>query len=153
MVQHQDIDLSVIEKLDGLDSGGAAIDGEHDVGLELLEAFLEGHLAQAVAVVEAAGEVRLYRPAELGQHLHEQRRGADAVHVVVAIYQQPLVVFSCLPEPLDGGIHVWNQVRIGQQLEPWVQELADFGLTGNAPVDEALGHERRQRQLANELAC
>jgi len=152
MVQHEDVDLALVEKLDGLDGGGAAVDGEHDVGLELLKAFLEGHGAQAVAVVEAAGEVRSHGPAQLGQHLSKQRRGADAVHVVVAIDQQPLVVFSRLPEPLDGGVHVWNQERVGQQLEPWIQELADFGLAGDAPVDEALGHKWRERQLANELA-
>ena len=152
VVQHEDVNFFTVEKFDGLDGSGATIDSKHDVHVEFFEAFLQGHGAQAVAAVEAAGQIRLHVPAQLGQHLREQRRGADAVHVVVAIDQQPLVVFPRLPEPLDGGIHVWNQKRVGQQLEPWVQELADFRLAGDAPVDEALRHEWRHRQLAKKLA-
>ena len=138
VVEDEDVDFFLVEKIDGFHGGRAAIDREHDIDIELIEAFLQRNRAEPIAIVKSAGKIRLRVPAESGQHLHQQCGGADAVHVVVAINQQPLVVTACLPKPLDGGFHVWNKKRVGQQLEPGVQELADFRLVGNTPVDETL---------------
>ena len=138
VVEDEDVDFFLVEKIDGFHGGRTAIDCEHDIDFELLEAFFQRNRAEPVAIVESAGKIRLCIPAKTGQHLHQKGGGGDAVHVVVTINQQPLVVTARLPKPLDGGFHVWNKKRVGQQFEPGVQELADLRLVGNTPVDETL---------------
>ena len=85
-------------------------------------------------------------PAEGAEHFEQQGGGGDAVHVVIAEDDEGFVALAGLEEALDGGGHVGQQERIGQLLEPGLEEAGDGGRLAQAAVEQALGEQRRDVQ-------
>ena len=74
---------------------------------------LHRHPRQTVPLLEAAGQIPLGLQPELAQPQEHERRGRDAVGVVVAVDDDP-------PAPVDGrgdgrhrALHVGEQERVG----------------------------------------
>ena len=64
-------------------AGDAAVHGDHQRGA-LVPQALDGLPAEAVAILDPAGDMPQAPDAAAGEIVHQQHRGGDAVHVVVA---------------------------------------------------------------------
>ena len=146
MVQHDHVHAALAEPGDGGDGGRAAVHGEQQRHGELPEAILHAILAEAVAFVHAMRQVVMDLPAERAQHFEQQGGRGDAVHVVIAEDDERLVALAGLEQALDGGRHVRQQERIGQVLEPGLEEAGDGRWLAQAAIQEALGEQRRDLQ-------
>ena len=152
MVQHDDVHAALCERGDGCDGGRAAVHGEQQGGGELRQAILHAVLAEAVAFVHAMRQVVVDLPAERAEHFEQQGGGGDAVHVVIAEDDERFVALAGLEQALDGGGHVRQQERVGQLLEPGLEEGGDGGRFAQAAVQQALGEQRRDFEGARPTA-
>ena len=84
VVGHHDVERELAGARHGLGSGDAAVDGDQQPGAGGCQR-LHGADGDAVALLEATGQERLDLAAQEPQHLDGERRGADAVDVVVAV--------------------------------------------------------------------
>ena len=64
-------------------AGDAAVHGDHQRGA-LVPQALDGLLGQAIALLDPAGNMPQAADAAAFEIVHQQNRGSDAVHVVVA---------------------------------------------------------------------
>ena len=151
MVQDDDVHAPLSERSDGSDGGRAAVHRQEQGGGELCQAILHGFLGEAVAFIEAMGQVVVDLPAERAQHFEQQGGGGDAVHVVIAEDDEVFAALAGLEEALDGGAHVWQQERVRQLLEPGLEKGSDGGRVTQAPVKQALGEQRRDAQGVGQL--
>src|SRR5690606_4921443 len=92
--------------------------------------------------------------ADLSAHLlekeREQRRGADAVHVIVAVEADGLAVSECPENPGDGVLRPLEKRGIRQVREAGAQKgRGRFGVTV-APLDEETPDQRVQRERVRE---
>ena len=143
VVENDDVHAALAERGDGGDGGGAAVHGEQQGGGEFRQAILHAFLAEAVAFIHAMGQVVVDLPAEGAEDFEQQGGGGDAVHVVIAEDDERFVALAGLEQALDGGGHVRQQERVGQLLEPGLEEGGDGGRFAQAAVQQALGEQRR----------
>jgi hypothetical protein len=106
--------------------------------------------ADAVALLEAAGQV----PADLGaqrpQHQDGQRRRADAVGVVVAVHADPLAALGRGQDAVTGGAHVAQQQRVvARPLR--LEEGAGGSRIAVAAAQQHLGHGAADAQLPGQI--
>ena len=118
---------------------------------DLREAIVHRFLAEAVAFVHAMRQVIADLPAEGAEDFEQQGGGGDAVHVVIPEDDEGFVALAGLQEALDGGVHVGEQERVGQLLEPGLEEGGDGGRLSQAPVEQALGEQRGDVERVREL--
>jgi hypothetical protein len=154
VVQHDDVDAALAQRGDGGDGVRAAVHGEEQGSGELREAMLDAVVAEAVTLVHAMREVVLDVPAERTEHFEQQGGRGDAVHVVIAENDEGFVAVAGLEQALDSGAHVGQEERVGQLLEPGLEEAGDGGWFAQATIQQALGEQRRDieggRQLGGE---
>src|SRR5215212_11083021 len=84
MVGDDDVEAELPRATNLVHGGDAAVDPQHEPAAFLGEP-LERRAADAVALVETAGQVPLDVGAELAQHEDGEHRRADPVDVVVAV--------------------------------------------------------------------
>ena len=152
MVQDDDVHAPLSERSDGSDGGRAAIHRQEQAGGELCEAIFHGFLGEAVAFIEAMGQVVVDLPTERAQHFEQQDGGGDTVHIVIAEDDEVFAALAGLEEAFDRGAHIWQQERIGQLLEAGLEKGSDGGWVTQAAVKQALGEQRRDAQGVGQLA-
>ena len=89
-------------------AGDAAVHGDHQRG-PLVAQGLDGVAAEAVAVLHPAGDIAQAPGAAAAQVVHQQHRGGDAVHVVVAEHGDGLPLVEGPLDPVHGLAHVPHQ--------------------------------------------
>ena len=85
----------------------AAVDGHEDAAGSAcaLERFRKGFGREAVSVVETVREKIRHNRAVAFQNPGEERRGCDAVGVIISVNEDVLAVDDRLPEAFDGCLH------------------------------------------------
>ena len=111
-----------------VEAGDAAIDGDDDVGAVLGE-LLQRLVVEAVAVVEAVRHVELDLGIEQVQAGQQDRGRGDAVHVVVAVDADLLLVLRSPP----GGVRPRRRRRAAAR----VRAARSVGSPGIAPRRQA----------------
>jgi hypothetical protein len=96
---------------DLLDRGDAAVDRDEQLGPRRRLA-LDARDRQAVAVLEAAGQLAHRGRAEALERPCQDRRGADAVNVVVAVDDDPRAARDMPHQDLDRGGQTRHQSRV-----------------------------------------
>jgi hypothetical protein len=106
--------------------------------------------ANAVALLEAAGQV----PADLGaqrpQHQDGKRGRADAVGVVVAVHADPLAALDRGQDAVAGGAHVAEQQRVVTRALR-LEEGAGGGGVAVAATQQHLSHGAADAQLPGQI--
>ena len=129
-----------------LHAGDTAVHGD-DQGHALLPQGAQGILPQAVAVLDAAGDVFQAVPSAQPQVVHQQHGGGDAVHVVVSEHGHPLAGLQAPPDTGHGLVHVLHQEgRVGQLPLPLQEQgglLRGLHVTGGQHGGEQAGISRR----------
>ena len=98
-----------------LHAGDAAVHGHQQRGAALAQSF-DGLAAEAVAVLDPAGDVVYHFSPAAFQIIHHNAGGGDAVHVIVAENGDLLTVGKGLGDPLHSLVHVPHQERgMGQR--------------------------------------
>jgi hypothetical protein len=144
MIEDDDIDAAPAERGDGVDGGGAAIDGQEQSGGELVEALFDPIRAQAVTFLQAMRQVAVRVPAEPGQDFGQEGGGGDAIDVVVAEDDDWFPGVAGAEEAVDRGGHIGQLERVGKIAEAGFEEILDLRRFAQAAVEEALDEEGRQ---------
>ena len=150
VVEHDDVRTALSKPADGFNRSRAAIDGEQQPRWKFFQAVFHTVLAQAVALIHPVRQIKIRLPAEPVEDFEQQRSGRDAVHVVIAKNDKRLAAFACLPEALHGGLHVWQQERIGKLLEARVEKVFDGHRLAESAIEQALREQRRNSQVGCE---
>ena len=136
-----------------LHAGDAAVHGDQQPGALLVQA-LDGVAAQAVAVLDAAGDIVQHVGAPALQVVHQDAGGGDAVHVVVTEHGDLLVSGQRLLHPRHGLVHVGHEEgAVGQALLV-LQEGGGLLHGPDAPGGQHRRHETgvaRRRQTGRRL--
>ena len=131
------------------DGRDPAVDGE-DEPAPLVREPRERLAADAVTFVEATRQVPCDLGAELAQQEDGQRRGGDAVDVVVAVHADPATLFHGCADVRARGLHVAEEERVVRGLLA-VEKAAGRGGVGIAPPDEDGGSQLGDPERADEL--
>ena len=113
-------------------AGNAAVHGDHQGSALIVEA-LNGVLAEAVAVLDPAGDIAQAAGAAAFQIIQQQHRGGNAVHIVVAEHGDDLPIGD---GPLDTGnglVHILHQHGGDSQAPVPLQILGRALGGGDAP--------------------
>lgn len=151
MVQDDDVHAPPSERGDGSDGGGAAVHCQEQAGGELRQAIIHSLLSEAVAFIEAMGQVVVDLPTERAQHFEQQSGRGDTVHVVIAEYDEMFAALAGLEEAIDGPAHVRYQERVCQLLEPGLKEGGGGGKVIHATVQQALGEKGWDAQGVSQM--
>ena len=102
------LEAARLRRGDLLDGRDPAVDGEQEAAA-LVGQPRDRDVRDAVALLEPARQVPFDVGAELPQRQDGERRGADAVHVVVAVHADALPVGDRRANPVDRDGHVAEQ--------------------------------------------
>ena len=142
VVGDDDLEPERARVLDLGDRGDAAVDGEHEI-----ESFFgkpcQRAGVQPVPLFEARRQMPGHVCTELAQEQHGERRGADAVRVVVAVHTDARAALDCSTDRRDGGFHVAEPQRIVARQLP-VEEA-----TCLVDVDVPAAREHRPGRLGD----
>src|SRR5579884_1268384 len=130
MVGDDQINAPVLGDLGLLDGGDAAIDGDDELRAGIAN-LLQRLVVQPVPLVNAVRDVEVNVAAQHGDGVPEDGGGGDAVYVVVAIDDDPLLVAHRLGHPLGGFAQVRDRKRIVQALEAGAEEVLAVGRVGD----------------------
>ena len=115
VIRHHHIHADGAGKGHLLHAGDAAVHRHQQRGAALPQP-LDGVAAQAVAVLDPAGNVVQHVGAPAFQIVHHDTRGGDAVHVIVSKNRDPLSGGDSLCDPFHGLVHIPHQKwGIGQR--------------------------------------
>ena len=134
------VEAARLRSRDLLDRCDPAVDGNEQAAAFVGEPR-DRDVRDAVALLEAARQMPLDVGAERAQRQNGERRGADAVHVVVAVDADPLAGGDCRVDPVDRNGHVPEQERI-----VWL-DLAGDERARLLEVAVAAPDENRRRDL------
>ena len=140
VVGNHDAHAARLRQLRQLHRGNAAV---HRHQQPVLFAYLQHRaLVQPVALLVPGGQIHVYLRADGAQIAGKNGRGANAVHVVVAVYADALARVDGRANLLHGLLHVRKQERVAQLVAPGAQEGARFFLTAHAAKAEQPVKER-----------
>ena len=111
MVGDDHLEAARLRGSDLLDRRDPAVDG-HEQAATLVGEPRDRVAGDAVALLEAARQMPFDVGAERPQRQDGERRGADAVHVIVAVDADPLSVGDRRADPVDRDGHVPEQERV-----------------------------------------
>jgi hypothetical protein len=150
VVGDDQVHAAVAGDLGLLDGGDAAVD--RDDQLRALVAQLGQRLGvQAVAFLDAVGDVELGVPAEHADRVPQDAGGRDAVDVVVAVDDDLLLVPDRPGDPVGGLGDAGQGVRVVQGRQRRAEERLAVGRLGDAPAEQDLGDQRGDLQAARQL--
>ena len=125
VIEHDHVHPALLQPGDGGNGGRAAVHRQQQRDWKSFQAILHCLLAQPVAFIQPMRQITMGGPSEPAQDLQQQGRRSHSVHVVIAEDHQRLLALTRSEEPVHGCRHVWKQQRIGQVLEPGLEEVAD----------------------------
>src|SRR5688572_207888 len=102
MIRHNQIHAPVFGYFRWLDGSDAAVDGDDELGAVVAE-LGDRFGIQAVSFVDAVGGVEVGSATEGADGVPENRGGGDAVDVVVAVKDDPLVVADRAGDAIGGA--------------------------------------------------
>jgi len=111
---------------------------------------MRGLEVEAVALVQAVGDVGGGTRAQVPEEEGQQGRGAHPVHVIVAVEGDALLVDHGADEPLHGGGHALHAEGVRQVRQAVGQEGGGGLRSPEAPVDEDPGGERMDPELRGQ---
>ena len=123
-------------------AGDPAVDGDHELR-PLRRQAAERLGVEAVALLEAVGHIPLRRRPEGLKTAKEDRRGAHAVGVVIAVDHDPRAVAGGGENPLGGGRHPGEQFGIAEILKRAGEERPCRGGVDEPASGEQPGDDRR----------
>ena len=148
VVGDHDVDAECRGARHRLDGGDAAIDGD-DQRATAAVGVVDRVERQPVAVAGAVRNPELDLGAQVAQRRVEQIGRGDAVHVVIAVHQDPLAVRDPAVNAFHGAVQVEQRRGIVQVLERRLQEPARVRHRHDASIHQRVG--RRQRRV--EIGC
>ncbi len=77
----------------------------HAVGIQ----GIQGIIVEAVTFIEAVGDLFAGVGAHPVQHLHQQGRAGDTVHIIIAVDRDGFVILQRAQQALHGGVHILNK--------------------------------------------
>ncbi len=87
----------------------------------------DGLGGQSVAVIDAMRQIAFHPGAVFAQYGGQQRRGGDAVSVIVAVYNNEFPFGDCLPEALRGSPGSGQQIGVADIGQVGVQKVMYLG--------------------------
>lgn len=102
----------------------------------------EGISVQAVALVKPIWYVGLYTGAESPKHLHQQRGGRHAVHVIVAIDGDRFLVVHRKADSIKCGRHAREAVGIRVEICLGLEETPGVCICRIAAIEQDLPQDR-----------
>ena len=145
---HVDAALQGVVRL--VDGGDAAVNGddERDV-VGALEARDRVHV-QAVALLDAVGDVRVHGHAAAAQIVREHARGRDAVDVIVAEHGHVFPALDGGADTRDGLVHVLQEHGVEHALVAAAEKGARLPWVGIPAQGQ---QHRQQRRVARAQQC
>jgi hypothetical protein len=134
----------------GFVRGDATIDGDDELRA-LVGELGDGFGVEAVAFLDAVGDVELDRAAQEGDGVPENGSGGDAVNVVVAVDDDSLAIADGLGDALGGLAKVGDGEGIVQMPERRAEEGGAVTGVGDASVEQDLGKEWRGLEPGRQL--
>jgi len=130
----------------------AGVNGDDEANAFSIRGFKDGGL-EAVALVEAVGDVEADLAAEHLNGGFEQDNGGGSVYVVVAVQEDGLLGGDGLLKAGDGGGHAEHQEGVVEMSDLRVEEGEGLSGTGDAAGDEELGEDQGQAGGFGEGLC
>ena len=121
-------------------AGDAAVHGDHQRGA-LVPQALDGLLGQAIALLDPAGNMPQAADAAAFEIVHQQNRGSDAVHVVVAEHGDGLPLADRPLDAGDGFVHIPHQHGGHAEAPVPLQRLGRRLGSGDTPGRQDRGEE------------
>jgi hypothetical protein len=131
------------------DAGDAAVERDEEPG-PLAGDALDGAGVESVPLVDAVRNVGLRWSADGVEEEGEERGGADAVDVVVAVEGDLLSLDDGAGEPLHGGGHALHPEGVREVAEIVREEPGGVLRIGDTAGDEDAGGERIEPELDGE---
>ena len=134
VVRDDDVDAEFARLLHGLRAVDAAVDRDEHAALPAghrLQRLQQGIGRESVSVVEPVRQKRCDQAPVAFEDPRQQRRGSDAVRIVVPVDEDAFTIPDRLPKPLDGNFYAGKSERIAQVGEGRVQ-VAPQRLRSNA---------------------
>ena len=149
VVGDDDVDSRSAEPRDGSNRSGAAVARDHDLCFRR-DRGVDSGIAQVISVLDPTGNERHRLPAQSTDHAREDRRGADAVHIVVAVDKDQLLLAHSARQALDGFVHREEAEGIVEPIELRTQE--ELRLLGRHVTsdEQQPADDFRQRQRRHE---
>ena len=123
-----------------MDGGDAAVHGDDQIHT-LLGQMVHGPTVDAVALVQAVGDVIDHMPPLAAQIVGQQTGGGDTVHVVVAVDSDLLPMGQGLPDAGDRHVHVLHEERFLELLFTAGEQFVGLLHGSYAPGAEGGGHQ------------
>ena len=146
VIEDDGVNALPFEPLDGVHGGGTAIDCQQKRGRKLGQAILHAGLAEAVAFFHAMREISVHFPSERSEKLRKQRRGGDAIDVVVPEDHNRFTALASKAQSIGRSLHVRKQKGISKALEARLKEARDGLRFAEATVQQTLCEQRRNFQ-------
>ena len=121
-------------------AGDAAVHGDHQRGA-LVPQALDGLLGQAIALLDPAGDMPQAADAAAFEIVHQQNRGSNAVHVVVAEHGDGLPLADRPLDAGDGFVHIPHQHGGHAEAPVPLQRLGRRLGSGDTPGRQDRGEE------------
>ena len=151
MIGDENLDAALHEGGDDLAVARAAIDGQHELETRF-ETAVHHAPREPVSVLRAIGHEEMNVRAELGEHLEQKRRAADAVGVVVPVHEDAFAARDRLVQQDRRAFHFVEEKRIVKLLEFRMDESKTVLDAPDASRREKPRLERSEKQRPGQLA-
>ena len=147
MVRHHHIHTDGGGKIHLLHAGDTAIHSDHQVNAPVVQGTHGVH-GEAIAILDAAGDIVTDPSAAAAQIIHQDGGGGDAIHVIVAENGDMLATLQGAADTADGSVHVLHQEGGKGEGILYAQEIRSGGAVHNAVGGQ---HRRQQSRVAGLL--
>ena len=132
-----------------LHARNAAVHRDHQRHALFMQAA-HGVGRQAIAILNAPGDIVGHLHAPAAQIVHQNHGGRDSVHIIIAKHRHMLVPGNALLDTPDGLVHVPHQKR---RMRQTVLPLQKSGRLRSVPYPPGGQHLRHQIGKARLLQC
>ena len=146
MVENNRIHAALLEVRNLVSGTGAAVDCHEQPRLMFLETTGDPVFAEAVAFVHAVRQEIAHVGTRRPKNALQQGARGHAVHVIIAIDDDALVMVDGGKDAIDRRTHARQLERVAELAKLRVEETSRFGGIGIPAVDEDLGQCGRDTQ-------
>src|SRR6185436_18087938 len=125
VVGDDDVDPVLYHLFDLLRSRNAAIDRDEQ-GAVPLKRKLQGVADEAFFQHGPIGNVKIHFSADFAEKLGQKGGGGHAVHIVIAINQDRLLLSDGDQDPVDRFIHIGKEIGVEKIRQLGVEKFVDF---------------------------
>ena len=153
MIEDEAIDPRRAQPGDLRRGRGAAIDRHEELRAARLQAARDPVLAEPVPFIHAQRQEALHLRAVEPEDAGEERQRSDAIHVVIAVKDDPLAPVDRPEETGDRRLHPRQEKGIAQRLQLWIEKPRGLLQAGKAAPAEQPRDKRRHPQRLRERAA